>query len=109
MKRLVLLLPTLLILSFVVVPAVAQKKYDPGANDTEIKIGNIAPYSGPVSALGLISRTIAAYFNKVNAEGGINGRKLNFISYDDGYSPPKTMEQVRKLVEHDGVLLISPA
>jgi len=106
MKRLVRLLTALLILSFVVVPAMGQKKYDPGASDTEIKIGNIAPYSGPVSALGLISRTIAAYFNKVNAEGGINGRKLNFISYDDGYSPPKTMEQARKLVEHDGVLLI---
>lgn len=87
-------------------PAWAQKSYDAGANDTEIKIGNIAPYSGPFSALGLIGRTIAAYFNKVNAEGGINGRKLNFISYDDGYSPPKTMEQARKLVEHDGVLLI---
>jgi branched-chain amino acid transport system substrate-binding protein len=87
-------------------PAWAQKSYDAGANDTEIKIGNIAPYSGPFSALGLVGRTIAAYFNKVNAEGGINGRKLNFISYDDGYSPPKTMEQARKLVEHDGVLLI---
>jgi branched-chain amino acid transport system substrate-binding protein len=87
-------------------PAWAQKSYDAGANDTEIKIGNIAPYSGPFSALGLIGRTIAAYFNKVNTEGGINGRKLNFISYDDGYSPPKTVEQARKLVEHDGVLLI---
>ena len=87
-------------------PAWAQKSYDAGANDTEIKIGNIAPYSGPFSALGLVGRTIAAYFNKVNAEGGINGRKLNFISYDDGYSPPKTMEQARNLVEHDGVLLI---
>ncbi|MBV9236866.1 MAG: ABC transporter substrate-binding protein [Xanthobacteraceae bacterium] len=87
-------------------PALAQKHYDPGATDTEIKIGNINPYSGPASAYGAIGRTIAAYFAKVNAEGGINGRKINFISYDDGYSPPKTVEQARKLVESDEVLLI---
>jgi branched-chain amino acid transport system substrate-binding protein len=87
-------------------PATAQKRYDPGATDTEIKIGNINPYSGPASAYGLIGRTIGAYFTKVNAEGGINGRKINFISYDDGYSPPKTVEQARKLVESDEVLLI---
>jgi branched-chain amino acid transport system substrate-binding protein len=87
-------------------PAAAQKKYDPGANDTEIKIGNIMPYSGPASAYGVIGKTEAAYFNKVNAEGGINGRKINFISYDDGYSPPKAVEQARKLVESDEVLLI---
>jgi len=87
-------------------PAAAQKKYDPGASDTEIKIGNINPYSGPASAYGTIGKTIAAYFNKVNAEGGINGRKINFISYDDGYSPPKAVEQARKLVESDEVLLI---
>src|ERR1700722_14705236 len=87
----------------------AQKKYDPGASDTEIKIGNINPYSGPASAYGTIGKTIAAYFNKVNAEGGINGRKINFISYDDGYSPPKAVEQARKLVESDEVLfLFSP-
>src|SRR6478752_9100222 len=79
--------------------AFAQKKYDPGASDTEIKVGNINPYSGPASAYGLIGKTIEAYFKKVNAEGGINGRKVNFISYDDGYSPPKAVEQVRKLVE----------
>src|SRR5712672_4218195 len=84
----------------------AQKKYDPGATDTEIKIGNIMPYSGPASAYATIGKTEAAYFNKVNAEGGINGRKINFISYDDGYSPPKTVEQARKLVEADEVLLI---
>ena len=88
------------------IPALAQKHYDPGATDTEIKIGNINPYSGPASAYGTIGRTIAAYFAKVNAEGGINGRKINFISYDDGYSPPKTVEQARKLVESDEVLLI---
>jgi branched-chain amino acid transport system substrate-binding protein len=106
MKRLVLLLTALLILPFVAVPAVAQKKYDPGASDTEIKIGNTNPYSGPASAYGMIGKTIAAYFNKVNAEGGINGRKITFISYDDGYSPPKTVEQARRLVESDEVLLI---
>jgi branched-chain amino acid transport system substrate-binding protein len=86
--------------------AQAQKKYDVGATDTEIKIGNIMPYSGAASAYGVIGKTEAAYFNKVNAEGGINGRKINFISYDDAYTPPKTVEQARKLVESDEVLLI---
>ncbi len=86
--------------------ALAQKKYDTGATDTEIKIGNIMPYSGPASAYGVIGKTEEAYFRKVNAEGGINGRKINFISYDDAYSPPKTVEQARKLVESDEVLLI---
>ena len=84
----------------------AQKKYDPGATDTEIKIGNIMPYSGPASAYATIGKTEAAYFNKINAEGGINGRKINFISYDDGYVPSKAVEQARKLVENDEVLLI---
>src|ERR1700692_3034736 len=86
--------------------ALAQKKYDPGATDTEIKIGNIMPYSGPASAYGVIGKTEAAYFKKINDAGGINGRKINFISYDDGYSPPKTVEQARKLVESDEVLLL---
>jgi ABC-type branched-subunit amino acid transport system substrate-binding protein len=86
--------------------ALAQKKYDSGATDTEIKIGNIMPYSGPASAYGVIGKTEAAYFKKINDVGGINGRKINFISYDDGYSPPKTVEQARKLVESDEVLLI---
>ncbi|MCA1547755.1 ABC transporter substrate-binding protein [Bradyrhizobium sp. BRP19] len=86
--------------------ALAQKKYDSGASDTEIKIGNIMPYSGPASGYAAIGRTEEAYFNKINAEGGINGRKIRFISYDDGYSPPKTVEQARKLVESDHVLLI---
>jgi branched-chain amino acid transport system substrate-binding protein len=86
--------------------ALAQKKYDTGATDTEIKIGNIMPYSGPASAYGVIGKTEQAYFNKINAEGGINGRKINFISYDDGYSPPKAVEQARKLVESDEVLLV---
>ena len=87
--------------------ALAQKKkYDIGATDTEIKIGNIMPYSGPASAYGVIGKTEDAYFRKINAEGGINGRKINFVSYDDAYSPPKTVEQARKLVESDEVLFI---
>ena len=86
--------------------AFAQKKYDTGATDTEIKIGNIMPYSGPASAYGVIGKTEEAYFRKINAEGGINGRKINFVSYDDAYSPPKTVEQARKLVESDEVLLV---
>jgi len=86
--------------------ALAQKKYDTGASDTEIKIGNIMPYSGPASAYGVIGKTEEAYFKKINAEGGINGRKITFISYDDSYSPPKAVEQARKLVESDEVLLI---
>lgn len=87
-------------------PALAQKSYDSGASDTEIKIGNIMPYSGPASAYAAIGKAEEAYFNKVNAEGGVNGRKIKFISYDDAYSPPKTVEQARKLVESDNVLLI---
>jgi ABC-type branched-subunit amino acid transport system substrate-binding protein len=86
--------------------ASAQKKYDPGAGDTEIKIGNIMPYSGPASSYGVIGKTEEAFFRMINAEGGINGRKVNFISYDDAYSPPKAIEQARKLVESDEVLLI---
>jgi branched-chain amino acid transport system substrate-binding protein len=86
--------------------ALAQKKYDTGATDTEIKIGNIMPYSGPASAYGVIGKTEEAYFKMINANGGINGRKINFISYDDAYSPPKAVEQVRKLVESDEVLVV---
>jgi len=86
--------------------AAEQAKYDTGATATEIKIGNIMPYSGPASAYGVIGKTEQAFFDKVNAEGGINGRKINFISYDDAYSPPKTVEQARRLVESDEVLLI---
>ena len=87
-------------------PALAQKKYDPGASDTEIRIGNTNPYSGPASAYGTIGKSIAAYFKMVNEQGGINGRKVNFISYDDGYSPPRTVEMARKLVEQDQVLFV---
>ena len=86
--------------------AIAQKKYDTGATDTEIKIGNIMPYSGPASSYGLIGKTEEAYFRMINDQGGINGRKINFISYDDGYSPPKAVEQARKLVESDEVLFV---
>src|ERR1700754_2101447 len=86
--------------------ALAQKKYDTGASDTEIKIGNIEAYSGPASAYGMIGKTEEAYFRMINDQGGINGRKINFISYDDGYSPPKTVEQVRKLIESDEVFLV---
>ncbi|PDT71468.1 ABC transporter substrate-binding protein [Bradyrhizobium sp. C9] len=87
-------------------PSAAQKKYDIGASDSEIKIGNIMPYSGAASAYGVIGKTEEAYFRKINAEGGINGRKITYISYDDAYTPPKTVEQARKLVESDEVLLI---
>ena len=87
--------------------AFAQKKYDTGASDTEIKIGNIMPYSGPASAYGIIGKVEAAYFKMINEQGGINGRKINFISYDDGYSPPKAVEQARKLVESDEVLFLA--
>ncbi|MET0905882.1 MAG: branched-chain amino acid ABC transporter substrate-binding protein [Bradyrhizobiaceae bacterium] len=87
----------------------AQKKYDTGANDTEIKIGNIVPYSGPASAYGAVGKAQAAYFKMVNDKGGINGRMVNYISYDDAYSPPKAVEQTRKLVESDEVLLMFSA
>ncbi len=83
-----------------------QKKYDPGANDREIKIGHINPYSGPASAYGAIGKAIGAYFDKVNAEGGINGRKIKFVTLDDGYNPAKTVEMTRKLVEEEEVLLV---
>ena len=83
-----------------------EKKYGPGATDSQIKIGNIMPYSGPASAYAVIGKTETAFFRMINDEGGINGRKIDFISYDDGYSPPKTVEQARKLVEDDKVLLI---
>jgi len=105
-RRLAALSTAIILLAASEGSALAQKKYDTGVTDTEIKIGNIMPYSGPASAYGVIGRTEAAYFRKVNAEGGINGRKIIFISYDDAYSPPKAVEQARKLVENDEVLLI---
>ena len=85
--------------------ALAQKRYDPGASDKEILVGGVAPYSGPASAFGNLGKAAAAYFEKVNAEGGVNGRKIRFISLDDSYNPAKTVEQVRKLVEQEEVLL----
>ena len=88
-------------------PARTQSKYDTGASDTEITIGNTMPYSGPASPYGTIGLVMSAYFDKVNAEGGVNGRKIKFISYDDAFSPPKTVEQTRKLVEADEVLFVT--
>ena len=85
--------------------AYAQKKYDTGATDSEIKIGQTVPFSGPASAYSSIGKAQAAYFKMINEQGGINGRKINLIQYDDAYSPPKAVEQVRKLVESDEVLL----
>ncbi|MGY4328257.1 ABC-type branched-subunit amino acid transport system substrate-binding protein [Bradyrhizobium sp. LB7.2] len=96
---------TALTLALSVSGANAQKKYDPGASDTEIKVGQTMPFSGPASAYSSIGKTQAAYFKMINDQGGINGRKINLIQYDDAYSPPKAVEQIRKLVESDEVLL----
>src|SRR5712672_2372671 len=104
--RLQVLSATIIVLAATSTAAIAQKNYNAGATDTEIKIGNIMPYSGPASAYGVMGKTEAAYFRKINAEGGIDGLKINFISYDDAYSPPKAVEQARKLVESDEVLFI---
>jgi ABC-type branched-subunit amino acid transport system substrate-binding protein len=105
-RRLAASSSAIILLAAVESSALAQKKYDVGATDTDIKIGNIMPYSGPASAYSVIGRMEAAYFRKVNEDGGINGRKINFISYDDAYSPPKTVEKARRLVEGDEVLFI---
>src|SRR5262245_35094941 len=94
------------LLAHVAGPALAQKKYDEGASDTEIRIGNTNPYSGPASTYGAVGRTTAAYFKMINENGGINGRKITFITYDDGLAPHKTLEMARKLVESDKVLLL---
>ncbi|WP_354119049.1 ABC transporter substrate-binding protein [Bradyrhizobium sp. LA6.12] len=96
---------TALTLALSVTAASAQKKYDPGASDTEIKVGQTMPFSGPASAYSSIGKTQAAYFKMINDQGGVNGRKINLIQYDDAYSPPKAVEQIRKLVESDEVLL----
>ena len=95
------------VLAFAALPARAAKQNGPGVTDTEIKIGNTGPYSGPASSYGTIPKAEAAYYRMINEKGGVNGRKINFISYDDAYSPPKTVEQARKLVEQDNVLLIA--
>jgi branched-chain amino acid transport system substrate-binding protein len=90
-------------------PALAQKQYGPGASDTEIKIGTTTPYSGPASAYSAGAISATAYFTMINEQGGVNGRKINFISLDDAYSPPKTVEQIRRLIESDEVLfLVNP-
>jgi branched-chain amino acid transport system substrate-binding protein len=106
MKRTLIPIAAMLTAALASPVALAQKKYDQGVSDKEILVGHINPYSGPASAYGTIGRSIAAYFKKVNEEGGVNGRQINMISYDDGYSPPKTVEMARKLVEQDKVLLI---
>jgi ABC-type branched-subunit amino acid transport system substrate-binding protein len=105
-KRLLALCAAALLFAVTGDGAFAQKKYDTGVTDTEIKIGNVEAYSGPASAYGIIGKTEDAYFRMINDQGGVNGRKINFISYDDGYSPPKTVEQVRKLIESDEVFLV---
>jgi hypothetical protein len=97
---------TSLAIALISTSALAQKKYDTGASDKEIKVGGISPYSGPASAYGAIGKAISAYLAKINDEGGINGRKVNFISLDDGYNPAKTVEQARKLVEEEEVLFV---
>ncbi len=97
---------SVLLLACAMTSALAQKQYDPGASDTEIRIGTTTPYSGPASAYsaGAVSET--AYFAMINDQGGVNGRKINFISLDDAYSPPKTVEQIRRLIESDEVLFL---
>jgi substrate-binding family protein len=102
-----LLAGTVVAIALSATSASAQKKYDTGASDTEIKIGQTVPFSGPASAYAGIGKTQAAYMRMINEQGGINGRKLNLIQYDDAYSPPKAVEQVRKLVEGDEVLFTS--
>src|SRR5271157_5381939 len=106
MKQTITTVVSMASLVFATALAWAAGQYGPGASDTEVKIGNTMPYSGPASAYGIIGKTEAAYFTMINQQGGINGRKINFISRDDGYSPPKTVEQVRQLVEQDEVLFL---
>jgi len=106
MRRLASVIVTVACLALPVEPVAAQKRYAPGASDGEIKIGQTMPYSGAASAYGAIGKAEAAYFAMINEQGGVNGRKIRFFSLDDGYSPPKTVEQVRKLVEQEEVLLL---
>ena len=105
-RRTILATAAGVVLALAASPSWAQKKYDVGATDTEIKIGHTNPYSGNASSYGVIGKAIQSYFDKVNAEGGVNGRKIKFVSVDDGYSPPKTVEVVRELVEQEKVLLV---
>ena len=106
MKRMLTSVAVAVALSVIAVAAQAQKKYDTGATDTTIKIGQTMPYSGPASAYGTIGKAEAAYFKMINEQGGINGRKIEFVSVDDGYAPPKTVEMTRRLVEQDEVLFL---
>src|SRR6266852_612290 len=106
MRRLASVIVTVACLALPMEPVAAQKRYAPGASDGEIKLGNTMPYSGGASAYGAIGKAEAAYFAMINEQGGINGRKINFITRDDGYSPPKTVELVRKMVEEDQVLAL---
>jgi branched-chain amino acid transport system substrate-binding protein len=106
-SRCCFVVPIVLGLAVTANPAAAQQKYDPGATDTEIKIGNIMPYSGPASSYATIGKAMSGYFDKINAEGGINGRKIKFVTRDDGYQPPKTVEVARQLVEQDEVLFLA--
>src|SRR5438552_121529 len=96
----------MLALSCAATPVMAQKQYGPGATDTEIKIGTTTPYSGPASAYSAGAISTTAYFAMINAQGGVNGRKINYVSLDDAYSPPKTVEQIRRLIESDVLLLL---
>ena len=106
-RRMMLLAATIAMLA--ATPALAQKQYGPGVSDTEIKIGQTIPHSGPGSLYGVLGRVGEAYFQMLNEKGGINGRKIQFITYDDAYSPPKSVEQTRKLIESDEVaFLFSP-
>jgi len=102
MKRIIAMSLSAVSLVFVSGMAWTAGQYGPGASDTEIMIGNTMPYSGPASSYGVIGKSETAYFAMINEQGGIKGRKINFISRDDGYSPPKTVEQVRKMVEEAG-------
>src|SRR5260370_18148121 len=99
MRLSALVLVTGMFLSGVMQPATAEKKYGPGVTDTEINLGHTIPYSGPASGLSLVAKVQSAYFNKINAQGGVNGRQINFISLDDAFTPPKTSEHPRLLVD----------
>ncbi|HYM01663.1 MAG TPA: ABC transporter substrate-binding protein, partial [Stellaceae bacterium] len=106
MRRLGRLLGAAALLAGVALAQAAERKYGPGVSDTEIKIGQTMPYSGPLSSAGIIGRTELAYFRMLNEQGGINGRRVVLISLDDGYSPPKTLEQTRRLIEQEQVLAL---
>src|SRR5271156_1204889 len=105
MRRLHVIAAGILLIA-VAQPAMAQRKYGPGVSDTEIKLGQTMPYSGPASPIGVIGKMESSYFKMINSQGGVNGRKINLISLDDGFSPSKTVEQTRSLVEEEQVAFI---